>query len=413
MSSSTIPPSLRLADFTYELPSSRIALHPLPERDQSKMLVYRKEQKDIEHRHFRDLPQLLPQSSVIVVNRTRVIAARLLMKKPTGGTVEVLLTDPVRPHRDPAVVLASSERSVWRCLIGGRNVTPGMILQEPHTDLVASVIDRVGTEAFVELSWTRDVSLSQMISEVGHLPLPPYIHREATAEDALRYQTVYADEEGSVAAPTAGLHFTDAVFDELLERNVRRTEVTLHVGLGTFSPVEVDDVRDHVMHEERFGVTRSALVEILTNVSSETPWITAVGTTSIRTLESLYVIGARRLRDGQHAHDGVDVSQWEAFDSSLDGYSREHVIGSIIEWMDSRHMNELWGNTMLMIAPGCRIAMVDALVTNFHQPGNTLLLLVAGFCGEQEWRDVYESALANDYRFLSYGDSSLLIRTSI
>ncbi|MCX6140480.1 MAG: S-adenosylmethionine:tRNA ribosyltransferase-isomerase [Candidatus Kapabacteria bacterium] len=411
MSSSTTPHSLRLEDYTYTLPSSRIAAHPLPERDQSKLLVYRAQPGNIEHSHFHDLPLLLPECSLIVVNRTRVIAARILMMKPTGGTVEVLLTDPVRPLRDPAVVLASSERSVWRCLIGGRHVTSGMILKEPHTDLVATVIDRDGTEAFVELSWERNVSLSQVISEVGHLPLPPYIHREATPEDAERYQTVYAVEEGSVAAPTAGLHFTDEVFDALVERRIDRTEVTLHVGLGTFRPVDVDDARDHVMHEERFGITRSALGDILGKVRSETPWITAVGTTSIRTLESIYAFGARLRRDGVQAHDNADVSQWEAFDSSLDGCTREQVLETIIEWMDSRNMQELWGNTMLMIAPGCRIAMVDALITNFHQPGNTLLLLVAGFCGDPGWRDVYASALSNGYRFLSYGDSSLLIRT--
>ena len=215
MPSSFVPPSILLADHTYVLPPERIAAHPLPRRDESKLLVYRADSRSIDHQTFRELPSLLPERSLLCVNRTRVIAARIHLTKPTGGIVELLLTDPLRPMKDPAVVLASHERSVWRGLIGGRNVQPGMVLKEPHSDLCATVIDRNGTEASVELSWERDISLSQVISEVGHLPLPPYLHREADEDDAKRYQTVYAVEEGSVAAPTAGLHFTDEVLSAL------------------------------------------------------------------------------------------------------------------------------------------------------------------------------------------------------
>ncbi|MBC8124205.1 MAG: S-adenosylmethionine:tRNA ribosyltransferase-isomerase [Candidatus Kapabacteria bacterium] len=407
------PPSLSLDQFTYDLPAHFIAVHPLPERDQSRMLVYRLADNSISHQHFTDLPELLPRGSLLVVNCTRVIAARINMVKPTGGAVEVLLTDPVSPIRDPAVVLASTEPSAWRCLIGGRNVFVGMVLQEPHSDLEATVTERTGTEAIVELSWSRGISLSQVLSEVGHLPLPPYIHRAADAEDNVRYQTVYAVDEGSVAAPTAGLHFTERSFNALALRDIERTEVTLHVGLGTFRPVDAVDVRDHQMHEERFGMTRAVLEKILRHVRSGVPWITAVGTTSLRTLESVFLFGAKLCRDGLASHHTADVEQWDAFDTSLQQFTREDSIDKVLAWMDSHVLHEIWGNTRLMIAPGCNIAMVDALVTNFHQPGNTLLLLVAGFCGEHEWRKIYDAALENKYRFLSYGDSSLLIRTPL
>jgi len=404
-----IPP-LPLQDYWYELPVERIAEHPLAERDRSKLLVYNIPSAQLQHQSFEDLPTLLPAGSLLVVNHTRVIAARLHMLKPTGGVVEVLLTDPVRPLRDPAAVLASHDRSVWRCLIGGKNVHPGLVLHEPTANLVATVIERNGAEAHLELSWERDVSLSQVVSEVGTLPLPPYIHRDATAEDAVRYQTVYAVHEGSVAAPTAGLHFTSTTFSELALKNIDRVDVTLHVGLGTFRPVEALDAREHVMHEERYGVTSESIKSMLLHASSAQPWTTVVGTTSLRTLESLFAFGARLCRDGIHAHSSANVMQWEAFDQSLSNYTRIEVLAAIQSWMELVQVKEVWGDTRIMLAPGCRIAMADALITNFHQPGNTLLLLVAAFCGGDEWKNVYAAALNGDYRFLSYGDSSLLIR---
>ncbi len=410
MPSRFVPPTIRLADHTYVLPPERIAAHPLPQRDESKLLVYRANTQSIEHRMFRDLPALLPERSLLVVNRTRVIAARIHLVKPTGGVVELLLTDPLHPLRDPAVVLASHEPSVWRGLIGGRNVQPGMVLTEPHCDLRVTVIERQGTEAAVELQWDRDISLSHVLSEVGHLPLPPYLHREANEDDATRYQTVYAVEEGSVAAPTAGLHFTEDVLTALEQRGIERVDCTLHVGLGTFRPVEAEKIEDHVMHAERFGITRVALERMHQHLLQDQSWVTVVGTTSLRTMESVYAFGSKILRDGIDANPTADVDQWDAFDVSLNGFSRSDVIASVLSWLDYHGVDEVWGETQLMIAPGCRIAMADALVTNFHQPGNTLLLLVAGFCGGDHWRDVYEAALKNDYRFLSYGDSSLLIR---
>ncbi len=395
-----------LDQFMYDLPADRIAIHPLEERDASKLMVWRGPGM-IEHRVFRDVADILPQGSLLVVNHTRVICARIAMLKPTGGVVEVLLTDPELPSRDPAVVLASREPSQWRCLIGGKNVHEGMVLTEPTSGLQATVVRRDGAEGSVALTWSDDQLLGDLLDEIGRLPLPPYLHREADASDRERYQTVYAAESGSVAAPTAGLHFTDRVFAACDARDIERASVTLHVGMGTFRPVEVADARQHVMHQERYGVSRSTVEELLRNAESDAPWITAVGTTSIRTLESLYAVGARIVRD-KSVDQSMNVGQWEAFDPTLRDISRADVFRALLAKMDHHGVTSLWGETQLMIAPGARLNCVDALITNFHQPGNTLLLLIAGVVGKDEWRNIYNEALENDYRFLSYGDSSLL-----
>lgn len=395
-----------LDQFMYDLPADRIAIHPQEERDASKLLVWRGPGV-IEHRVFRDVADILPKGSLLVVNHTRVICARIAMLKPTGGIVEVLLTDPELPSRDPAVVLASREPSQWRCLIGGKNVHEGMVLTEPTSGLQATVVRRDGAEGSVALTWSDDQLLGDLLDEIGRLPLPPYLHREADASDRERYQTVYAAESGSVAAPTAGLHFTDRVFAACDARGIKRATVTLHVGMGTFRPVEVADARQHVMHQERYGVSRSTVEELLRNAESDAPWITAVGTTSIRTLESLYAVGARIVRD-KSVDQSMNVGQWEAFDPTLRDISRADVFRALLAKMDHHGVTSLWGETQLMIAPGARLNCVDALITNFHQPGNTLLLLIAGVVGKDEWRNIYNEALENDYRFLSYGDSSLL-----
>lgn len=408
----TIPehvPALTMSSFSYKLPSHYIAQHPTVARDGGRLLV-RDAEDQIKHLKFTDISLLLPQGSVLVVNATRVIAARIMLQKPTGGGVEVLLTDPIRPLSDHAVVLASSERSVWRSLIGGKNVTPGLVLTDPHSSLSVTVIERNGSEAVVELSWPTDESLSAVLENVGTLPLPPYLHRVAEEADEERYQTIYASLDGSVAAPTAGLHFTEAVFEDLSKRDITRVEVTLHVGLGTFRPVEAPDARFHLMHTERFGVHRSTIEQLYSQSQLPTPWITAVGTTSIRTLESAFCVGAREFI-GQGDDAPVSVGQWEAYNRDYDDVSRTDALGALLARMDRLNQDEFWGTTSILLAPGCRMKMADALVTNFHQPGNTLLLLVAAYCGNESWKEMYNEALAENYRFLSYGDSSLIIRT--
>lgn len=401
-------------DYTYVLPPERIASVPLAERDASKLLVAHAASGALEHRTFQDLPALLPTHSLLVVNRTRVIAARLLVRKPSGGQVEVFLCQPVRPSTDPSVVLHSMEPSDWECVIGGRNVNVGMELQHGGVDLHIHVLERNGNEGIVRLEWTDATSLADVIERAGVVPLPPYIHREATVDDRERYQTVYATEEGSVAAPTAGLHLTERVMDALTARDVERVEVVLHVGLGTFAPMHSGDIREHVMHRERFGIDRTSLRALAHATARDDAWITVVGTTSLRTLESLFYVGARLVSDPTAFENvDIDVPQWAAFDATHTAVTRAAAFAAVGEWMDEQGMEMLWGTTQIMIIPGARIATADALVTNFHQPGTTLILLVAAFVGGELWRTIYQAALDNDYRFLSYGDSSLLLRTAV
>lgn len=404
-----------LSHYTYDLPEQRIARHPLEERDSSRLLVADVEKGMIRHHVFHDITDLLPAESLLVVNRTRVIAARLQLFKPTGGRVEVFLVNPVAPSSDPAVVLASHDSSDWECLIGGRHVMPDMVLVDsPSGDanLRATVLSRTDGEAIVRLEWSTGGTLSAILDEYGSVPLPPYLHRDAEEADKERYQTVFAREEGSVAAPTAGLHFTSRVMEALGRKGVTTAEVTLHVGMGTFKPVSVADVRDHVMHRERIGITRTELERIVEHSAHDEAWITVVGTTSLRTLESVYLFGARLVRDGFDI-DGLDVGQWDALDTTLTSASRRDAFHAVLEWMRANDMDACWGTTAVMLLPGAAIRSCDALVTNFHQPGSTLLLLVAALCGEPFWRTIYDTALADGYRFLSYGDASLIVRRSL
>ncbi len=394
---------------TYDLPTDRIAMHPLEERDASKLLVWRSPAQPIEHTTFRQVASLLDADSILIVNQTRVIAARLFARKPTGGMVEVLITDPVAPSTDPAVVLATSESSQWRCLIGGRNVHPGMELICSDDALTIRVLERTSTEGIVELSWPGSSSLSDIIERLGSVPLPPYIQREVERADEERYQTIYARDQGSVAAPTAGLHFTDRVMQDIAGRGIDIARVTLHVGLGTFRPVEAGDLRDHIMHSERIIVSAGEMRR-MAEAAARGATFTCVGTTSIRTMESLYLWGSRLIRDGEQGAGSILVDQWDAFDPSLHEATRQEAFSRVSTWMQQNGMTSLEGSTQLMIAPGCWVRSTDRLITNFHQPGNTLLALIAGFVGTENWRSIYDAALNNGYRFLSYGDSSLLFR---
>lgn len=403
-------PRIDIQRYSYDLPAERIAAFPLEERDASKLLRFSRQEGAITHHHFRDLAGLLPANSMLVMNSTKVIAARLVALKPTGGRVEVLLADPIAPSTDPAVVLQSHEGSTWNCMIGGRNIATGMVLTHDAADLTLTVLEREGTGAVVQLQWNGQQSLAEVLDHIGTLPLPPYLHREVEAVDAERYQTVYAREQGSVAAPTAGLHFTHRVLDDLSVQGITSTLLTLHVGLGTFQPVTATDARDHTMHAERFGISRESVHQLFEHASSAQPSVTVVGTTSLRTMESLHALGAQLAKGAIIDPDNLVIDQWAAFDESLRSVDRSTAYGAVLQWMDDNQRTSLWGQTSIMIAPGCRIAAADALITNFHQPGNTLMLLVAAFMGEENWRRVYETALENEYRFLSYGDSSLLIR---
>lgn len=406
-------PILNIADLAYDLPPHRIAVEPLPERDASKLLVANGSTGEIVHDVFRNLPSLVPQGSAIVVNTTRVIRARLEFRKPTGGIVEVLLTNPVEPSVDPAYALLARRSTVWTCLIGGRNVVSEMVLTndaDSQRVVRATILKRSDSEGQVRFDWTTDDTFGDIVSALGSLPLPPYLGREAEESDDERYQTVYAEHSGSVAAPTAGLHFTDRTFADLANNNVHRFDVTLHVGLGTFKPVSVGDARDHTMHRERIGIHRHELQRLVEYCRNPSSWITAVGTTSLRTLESLYRFGVRLLTEPLLPPTELDVAQWACYDSTERLPSRQHAFHAVVQWAEQRGESMIWGETGLLIGPGCTVRSADALVTNFHQPGNTLLLLVAGFVGADLCRRIYQEALEKNYRFLSYGDSSYLIR---
>lgn len=401
------PEHVKMADFSYDLPVERIANRPLFVRDESKLLVFEGGANNITHYAFSKLPELLPEGSLLIANRSRVVPARILCEKDTGGRVEVLLTEPISPSQDPAVVLQSANVSQWNCLIGGRNVMAGSILTEPLTGTQILVVEREYSEGVVELQLDGTASLAEVLQNVGHVPLPPYIRRADDDLDKNQYQTIFAKEDGSVAAPTAGLHFTDETLAGLQKRRITEAEVTLHVGLGTFQPVGVDDITDHTMHRERIEIHSSTISAVIEESHKPHGFVTSVGTTSTRTLESVYWFGARLLL-GEDVASDLLCNQWAAF-AEGPFPSRLKSFEEVQRWMKENGTEKLVGYTQLCLAPGAHIAVVDALVTNFHQSGNTLIMLVAAFIGPA-WRDVYDSALENAYRFLSYGDSSLLIR---
>jgi S-adenosylmethionine:tRNA ribosyltransferase-isomerase len=404
-------PSILMDEYWYELPPNRIALFPLPIRDQSKLLVFNSRGSSIEHSEFRELQRFLPEGSLLVMNTSKVVAARLHLNKLTGGVVEVLLTQPYHVDDHPETVLASIEPSEWQCLIGGKNVREGAILKSADKQLTVTVLSKDGPEGVVRLAWESQKPLSEVLKIEGVLPLPPYLKRAAEESDSIRYQTVYAQQEGSVAAPTAGLHFTQDTFDSLSAKNISLAHVVLHVGLGTFRTVSVADIKDHEMHAEQFEISLSELERILECLSGTQPFITAVGTTTVRTLESIHWLGCRLIFKGASPGGTIEIDQWSAFNPEYASVKPDESYRAVVEMLRSNGQDSLWGVTRLIIAPGAKIAVVKALVTNLHHPGNTLLLLVAAFSGKDKWREIYNSALQNGYRFLSYGDSTLMIRT--
>lgn len=420
-------PVVSAADYLYDLPPDRIAVRPLPERDSSKLLVADLTTGNITHKLFSDLPDELPSGTLLVMNNTRVITARILMHKSSGGAAEVLCLSPVLPGPDPALALQAGSPCRWRCMIGGKRVRQGSELEceiarpdAASVTLRAHVLEREGAEALVEFSWQpASLSFAVILDMAGVLPLPPYLKREAGPDDIQRYQTVYAEPAGSVAAPTAGLHFTDAVLQQLRDNGVRTVPVTLHVGAGTFQPLQSDEVAEHQMHREYISVSRST-VEQLHRQCQQREHDTAgypivpVGTTSVRTLESLYWFGVRLALNDADARSRVELEleQWDAYRLDAARTTATVALEALLQWMDTHELEEVTGGTRIIIVPGYTFALCDALITNFHQPNSTLILLVAALMGTSLWRRVYDEALAHGYRFLSYGDSSLLKKLS-
>ncbi len=408
-------PTLHLPEYHYDLPVERIALAPLPNRDMSKLLVAHSDSGEVHHHIFSELPQLLPEDSLIVVNTTRVIAARLLMHKQSGGAVEVFCLSSA-DDQPPALALMEHQPSKWKCLLRGKNIQSGTILTADvngieSLKLSAIIIERTYSEAIVEFRWNSDSTFGEILDNFGRVPLPPYIKREATPEDAVRYQTVYATNDGSVAAPTAGLHFTPEVFDALHKKNIHQTEVNLTVGLGTFKPIETETISEFSMHGELISVERDTIQQLLEWLDSPTKGrLVCVGTTSVRTIESLYWFGVRLCCNdgGCKEQSTLSVKQWDAFRLADNAVSPQESLTVIIEWMETHSLQTITGTTEIMIVPSYTFRLCTALVTNFHQPHSTLILLVAAFVGKDLWKKIYDAALENGYRFLSYGDSSLL-----
>ena len=399
--------NIRICDYNYPLPDDRIAKHPLAEREQCKLLCWH--DGNISDRHFYDVPSLLPQCAMLIYNNTRVINARLRFRKDTGSLIEIFCLEPLEP-RDYALVFATTGRCTWQCLVGNsKRWKQGVLRQTVDVDgqtvtLTASRGERIGNAWAITFEWDGNgVTFASVLEAVGEIPIPPYLNRGTEDSDSVDYQTVYSHIDGSVAAPTAGLHFTDDVLAACDARGIIRRELTLHVGAGTFQPVKSEHIGDHDMHYEFVQVPRSLLVEM---ADGQRPVI-AVGTTSVRTLESLYYVGQMLEADPEAAD--LTVRQWMPYTTPC-VITVEKALRNIVEYLDRHGLDEFVGSTQLMIAPGFVYRIVDGMITNFHPPQSTLLLLVSAFMGGDRWREAYDHALNSDYRFLSYGDACLLLK---
>ena len=398
--------SININDFDYPLPDERIAKFPLERRDGSKLLVYRN--GEISERRFAEIGQELDSDTLFIFNNTKVVRARLVMHKPSGARVEVFCLEPTAPA-DYERAFAATAECCWSCIVGNLKKWKEGAVEIPFNfegcdyTLKAYIAERGVREHIVRFEWDAPMTFGQLLEYLGRIPIPPYLNRESEEIDNTRYQTVYSRFEGSVAAPTAGLHFTVELIDNLKNQGFSFGEVTLHVGAGTFLPVKDEDATKHSMHTEHFEITRQTLELLRTKIGK----VTAVGTTSVRTLESLAAL-AWRVRQGGNAEVERVIGQWELYDIPAD-FMAQQVLDTLIEYLDQRGEQSIKAATQIMITPlGYRFRIVNRIVTNFHQPKSTLLLLVSAYVGN-DWHKIYDYALANDFRFLSYGDSSLLI----
>lgn len=399
-------PEIRIEDYNYDLPDERIAKYPLSSRDASKLLCYR--DGTITENRFTDIVDLLPSGYMMVFNDTKVVPARLHFQRSTGAHIEIFCLEPVMPE-EYVSMFAVTDRCRWKCIVGNvkRWKNDTLHLYNPAADafiaaldLKADLIERDGETSVVEFSWSDGSPFSKVLEVCGNIPIPPYLNRDTEDIDLERYQTLYARYRGSVAAPTAGLHFTDNVLQALRSKGIEIKTVCLHVGAGTFLPVKSSLVSEHTMHREPFVLTLDFLESLRKNLGR----VIAVGTTSVRTLESIYYIGVGCIENGIPA----DVSQWDPYSREYD-YSTEQALDALISYLRDHSMNGIQLGTRIIIVPGYRFRMVDILVTNFHQPQSTLLLLISAFVNG-DWHNIYDFALSHDFRFLSYGDSSVLFR---
>ena len=406
--------NISIEDYNYPLPDERIAKYPLSERDASKLLVLKN--GDITSSHFKNISEFLPKDSLLIFNETKVVRARLQFTKESGAAIEIFCLEPITGNGDYQLAFSSSSPSEWRCLVGNSRrwksdklaMEVDVRLQEANgqkATLYAERLEKNDNYSVVRFSWEpADLSFAEILEAAGEIPLPPYLHREAEASDRERYQTVFAKHEGSVAAPTAGLHFTNELIDRLKNEGVTFEEVTLHVGAGTFRPVSSEKIGEHEMHSETIAVRKSCIENLIKNINKT---IIPVGTTSMRTIESLYWMGVMLIEEGLEERN-IHLNQWFPYKERESLPSAEESLSAILKYMEMYNMDIFHASTALMIAPSCKINIAKALITNFHQPKSTLLLLVSALIGNK-WKDVYQYALDNDFRFLSYGDSCLFV----
>lgn len=400
------PGQIHIDEYDYPLPEGRIAAYPLAKRDSSKLLLYKDSQ--ISQDVFSSLPSHLPQGSLLVFNNTKVIQARMRFHKETGAQIEIFCLDPAQPH-DYALIFQQTGRCSWHCLVGNlKKWKTGELRKEvsvngKYTTLTARRSQSQGENHVVEFSWDNPAfTFADLLDSTGELPIPPYLKRGSEESDKETYQTVYSKIKGSVAAPTAGLHFTKTVLDDLVSAGFARAEVTLHVGAGTFKPVKSKTIAGHEMHSEFISVERETIEALLQHQGA----VIAVGTTSVRTIESLYYIGEKL---GKHPQAEPKVEQWLPYEPDSNQVDKKTALKNILVYLERNNLNRLLADTQIIIAPGYEFKIVDGIITNFHQPKSTLLLLVSALV-KGDWRRIYDYALSHDFRFLSYGDSSLLMK---
>jgi S-adenosylmethionine:tRNA ribosyltransferase-isomerase len=400
---------LKIQDFTYDLPDERIAKYPLEERDASKLLIYRN--GSISENTYRNITEVLAPESLVLFNNTRVIPARLQFTKPTGAAIEIFCLEPAGELFGG---LTQAGEATWVCMVGnakrwkdGEILSQTLTINGQNVTLIAAVVARASGGFTVRFTWSPSTfTFAEILSEVGQIPLPPYLHRDADDADRERYQTIYARFDGSVAAPTAGLHFTERIFNDFKIKNIKTANVTLHVGAGTFKPVKSETIGEHDMHAEYFDISLETLMLLRGQLGKP---IIAVGTTTLRTLESAFLMGSKLVQNPNLTREQLEITQWDAYESYHAETSVADALSALIKWLHAHELDRIVAKTQLLIAPGYTIRTIDALVTNFHQPQSTLLLLVSALVGDA-WRMIYDYALAHDFRFLSYGDGSILYK---
>jgi S-adenosylmethionine:tRNA ribosyltransferase-isomerase len=413
------PKNLSIKDYTYELPEDRIAKYPLLHRDESKLLVYKNDR--IEEDIFFNLNEHIPSKTLLVFNNTKVVEARLLFQKSTGSLIELFCLEPSDEYADITTAMAKRGGVIWKCLVGGakkwKNEPLIKLIKLPSSGrqglnedpkevmLTARKVKKLSDYFLIEFLWSEpSLSFAEVLHYAGSVPLPPYINRDAEDTDKERYQTIYAKYEGSVAAPTAGLHFTERLFEKLNKKNIRRDFVTLHVGAGTFKPVKTATMETHEMHYEFFEVRKELIENLLHHLKKK---IFAVGTTSLRTIESLYWFGVKIIHEPNITQENLQLQQWEVYETDATDITAEKALQALLHWMKKKNLQTLISKTQIIIVPGYDLKIASALITNFHQPQSTLLLLVASIIGD-DWKKIYEYALKNNFRFLSYGDGNLI-----